>query len=258
MTKDTALESPEIDHEIHTTHETRKRIIMELQRIITESWASFALSCFVCFAYFVVCLLCPSHGNEHGQLRGNGWGNSSIATCVLCENKPSFGWAKQPENLATPRFGPHRAGPRGPQLSNGGGLMSDLGNNESSAAATLETVSEKPLPEFARFVPKPRPPSDCDMHNPRKTKMPHFPRVSRGFSTSTTHPLENTILPIDVQNGPKTRKKIDFGQVRAKFAIGGGWMRGRKREAGSEEFSGGTKWGQDRGNLGQNRENVGQ
>ena len=149
---------------------------------------------------------------------GNGSRNLSACDLPLVgKSSSTVRPTKQPKDPRTTRFGPHRAGPRGPQRSNGGGLMSDRGNNKSSAAATLETVSEKPLPEFARLVFKPCPPSVCDMHNPQETQMPHFPRVSRGFLWSATMPLENTPFPIDVENGRKTRKKLDFGQVRARM-----------------------------------------
>ena len=128
--------------------------------------------------------------------------------------------------------------------------MSDRGNNVPSAATTLETVSEKPLPEFARFVSKPCPPSDCDMHNPRKTQMPHFPRVSRGFSMSTTRPLENATITNRCRKWPKNtqRKSISgkTGKIHHRWGLDAG------RGAGSREQ------GQSRDKNPKKRDNLGQ
>ena len=40
---------------------------MQLPRIVIGILASLSLSFFVCFACFVVYLLCPSHASVHGQ-----------------------------------------------------------------------------------------------------------------------------------------------------------------------------------------------
>jgi hypothetical protein len=53
--------------------------------------------------------------------------------------------------------------------------------------------------------------------NRRKSETPRFPRDYRGSCKRAARPLEKTVLPLVVDNGPKSPKKIDFGQVRARM-----------------------------------------